>query len=67
MSKYTDIESKPGNDTEWMLQIIANELAETNRIARIKLKEETRHSIGTDSDGFSNVFNIADKDLEDQA
>jgi len=38
MSKYHDIDSKPENDTEWVLQQIANELAEANRLKRLELK-----------------------------
>jgi len=38
VGKYTDIKSKPGNDTQWLLQIIANELAEANRLKRIEIR-----------------------------
>jgi len=36
--KYANIISKPDNDTAWMLQVIANELAEANRLTRLRLK-----------------------------
>jgi len=38
MSKYNLLKSKPDNETEWFLQIIANELAEANRLKRIELE-----------------------------
>ena len=37
MSKYTGIKSTPGNDVAWMLQNIANEMAEKNRLKRYEL------------------------------
>lgn len=40
MTKYHDINSKPENDTEWVLQQIANELAEMNRLRRLKLQSQ---------------------------
>ncbi len=38
MPKYTEIKSNPKNDHEWMLQNIANELAEANRLKRWEIK-----------------------------
>jgi len=34
MAKYNVIKSTPENDVAWVLQIIANELAEANRLNR---------------------------------
>ncbi len=35
MPKYDAIESNPENDVAWVLQLIANELAEKNRLTRV--------------------------------
>lgn len=56
MGKYTDIKSEPGNDIAWMLQILANELAEANRLKRLELSQFLEYS----------KF-IPKKELEDQA
>jgi len=52
MSKYHDIISKPENNTEWVSQQIANELAEANRLKRLELRGSWRGEV---------------KELEDQA
>jgi len=38
MPKYIEIKSNPENDHEWILQHIANELAEANRFKRWEIK-----------------------------
>jgi len=43
VNKYTDIESTPENDNAWMLQVIANELAEMNRLKRLALSGGVRN------------------------
>lgn len=35
--KYKDIVSTPQNNTAWVLQQVANELAEANRLKRLEL------------------------------
>jgi len=50
--KYHDINSKPDHDTEWVLQQIANELAEANRLKRLELNL---------------IYDINKQSLEDQA
>jgi len=37
MGKYKDIISSPENDIAWILQQLANELAEANRLKRLEL------------------------------
>ena len=54
MGKYHDIKSNPDNDKEWFLQIIANELAEANRLKRIELWLSDPHQ------------KLGGKDLEDR-
>ncbi len=60
MSKYNLLKSKPDNDIEWMLQIIANELAEKNRIMRAALDLELMKIVDP---GQIATFDFVNKDL----
>jgi len=44
--KYKDIISNPKNDTAWVLQQVANELAISNKLKKIELKLMKFYAMG---------------------
>ena len=64
--KYTSIISEPGNDVAWGLQIVANEIAESNRLKRIEISHQY-FSLKINNDHWDYDSGGLDKLLEDKA
>ncbi len=64
MGKYNVIKSAPDNDKEWLLEKIANELAELNRLKRIEISMNI--TIITPKITGAQVLHLK-SELEDQA
>lgn len=70
MGKYNIVKSSPSNDKEWLLEKIANELAEANRLKRIEIQINTESGFGHSGRGTGSWIvekDVVNKELEDQA